>query len=152
MEVSRRKKKQPQRESLSVEVYFGWLFGTMTMSMSGQCWAVLGLCWDHVGSFDWLFGFHAGFWGEKTNPNRKACPLRFILGDFVGLCQWPMLGCFGSILSPSWVIWGAERSFQKLLRSFHASIQIAEHMAYGIWHVVLKPPCRLASFRNDILY
>ena len=42
-------KNQPQRESLSVvEVYFGWLFG----AMSGQCWAVLGLCWvHHVGSF-----------------------------------------------------------------------------------------------------
>ena len=45
-------KNNPQRESLCVEGYFGSLFETM----SGQCWAVLGLCWAHVGSFDGLFG------------------------------------------------------------------------------------------------
>ena len=38
---------QSQRASLSVEVHFGWLFGTML----SQCWAVLGLCWAYVGSF-----------------------------------------------------------------------------------------------------
>ena len=30
-------------------------------------------------------GFHGGV--KKINPNGKACPLGFILGDFLGLCR-----------------------------------------------------------------
>ena len=31
--------------------------------MSGQCWAVLGLCWAHVGSFAGLYG--ASYLGKQ---------------------------------------------------------------------------------------
>jgi len=46
MEVSGMKNLTPT-ENFSVEVNFG---GTWR-AMSDQCWAVLGLCWVHVGSF-----------------------------------------------------------------------------------------------------
>ena len=113
--------------------------------MSGQCWAVLGLCWA-------LYGGSWTFQGEKINPNGKACPLRFILGDLLGLCR-PMLGRFGSLLGSCWVIWWAERSLQELLHgsllghygSFHASIQIAEHMVLDP-HSIWNPHAREISF------
>ena len=84
-------KKQPPTQSFCVEGYFGRLFGTP--------WANVGPFWVYVGP---MLGFHGGLWREKTNPNGKACPLGFILGDFLGLCRanvgpfWvyvgPMLG------------------------------------------------------------
>ena len=36
---------------------------------------------------------------EKTNPNGKACPLRCILGDFLGLCR--------ANVGPFWVYVGS---------------------------------------------
>ena len=63
-----------------------------------------------------FMGFHGGFWREKTTPNGKACPLRVIFGvGYVG----PMLGCFGSMLGPCWVIWW-------LFFGFHGSFRREE--------------------------
>ena len=45
-----------------------------------------------------FMGFHGGFWREKITSNGTACPLRVILGDFLGLCRanvgpcWAVLG------------------------------------------------------------
>ena len=40
--------------------------------MSGQCWAVLGLCWAHVGSLDGLLGVPWRFLeGKKSTPTGK---------------------------------------------------------------------------------
>ena len=97
MEVSRGKKKPPTKK-LSVEGYFGWLFATM----SGQCWAVLGLCWAHVGSSDGLYGLPWRF----LDPQQESLSVEVHFGwlfDYVG----PMLGRFGSMLGPCWVIWWA---------------------------------------------
>ena len=73
--------------------------------MLGNCEAWLGQCWARgvyvgpyvepvaayvgpmVGHLVGFVGFHGGFWREKITPNGKACPLRVILGHFLGLCQ-----------------------------------------------------------------
>ena len=69
----------------------------------------MGLCRTNVGPF-WVYVGHMlghlmGLWGsmevsggEKTNPNGKACPLRFILGGFLGLCR--------ANVGPFWVFVG----------------------------------------------
>ena len=59
-----------------------------------------------------FIGFHGSFWKEKTNPNGQACPLRFILGDFLGLCRanagpvWIYVGAhvgsFGGLYGVPW--------------------------------------------------
>ena len=76
-------KNNPQRESLCVEGYFGSLVETM----SGQCWAVLGLCWAHVGSFDGLFGVPWSFLRAEKNL-REACPVEGFLGLFSAPITW----------------------------------------------------------------
>ena len=63
--------------------------------MSDQCWAVLGLCWAQVGSFDGLLGFHGGFWREKNQPQRESLPVEvhfgWLLRTMSGQC-WAVLG------------------------------------------------------------
>ena len=55
-------------------------------------------------------GFHGGLWREKANPNGKACPLRVILGDFLGLCRanvgpfWVYVGSMLGHLVGFWVL------------------------------------------------
>ena len=45
--------------------FVGIFLGFKFEDTLGQCWAVLALCWAHVGSFDGFFGFHGGFRREK---------------------------------------------------------------------------------------
>ena len=72
-------KNNPERESLSVEGYSGSLFGTM----SGQCWAVLGLCWAHVGSFGRLYGpWRSLGWGGKPSTENFSVE-GFLGGNFL---------------------------------------------------------------------
>ena len=79
-----------------------------------------------------------------------------------GQC-WAMLGRFGSMLGPCWVIWWPERSFQKLLHgslfghygNFHASIQIAEHMVlepHSIWNPHSRDAFSLLTCLQSIFF
>ena len=76
MEVSGGKKYNHQQKVCPLRVFFGWLLKTM----SGQCWAVLGLCWAHVGSLDGLLGFHGGFWREKNNSQHQSLSVEGYFG------------------------------------------------------------------------
>ena len=102
-------------------------------SMLGRCWVVWWALWASME----VSG------GKNQPPTGKLVRWGWFWVTFWDYV-WPMLGRFGSMLGPCWVIWWPERSFQKLLhgsllghyRSFHASIQIAEHM-------VSEPPFAL---------
>ena len=82
--------------------FVGIFLGFKFEDTLGQCWAVLALCWAHVGSFDGFLGSMEVSGGKKITPNTKACRLRVILGNFLGLYRanvgpfWvqvgPMLG------------------------------------------------------------
>ena len=114
---------------------------------------LLGLCWAHVGSSDGLYRLPWRFLEGKNQPQRESLSVEvhfgWLFGTMSGQC-WAMLGRFGSMLGPCWVIWWLERSFQKLLHeslfghygNFHASIQIAEHM-------VLEPPVDLEPHSRE---
>ena len=53
--------------------------------MSGQCWAVLGLCWAQVGSFDGLYGLPWKFLEGNNQPQRESLSVEVHVGSFGGL-------------------------------------------------------------------
>ena len=46
-------------------------------------------------------GFNGGLWREKTTPNGKACLLRVILGESLGICR-TNVGPFWIHVGPMW--------------------------------------------------
>ena len=94
-----------QRDSLSVEGYFGWLFGTM----SGQCWAMLGRFGSMLGPC-WVI------WCSERSFQKLLHGVDFGLQGYVrpmlGQC-WAMWAHVG--LQPQWsnsliapLFWGIE--------------------------------------------
>ena len=81
--------------------------------MSGQCWAVLGLCWADGGSFGGLYRLPWRFLEGKNNPNGKACALRVILGHLLRLCR--------ANVEPFWVYVGPTLGHLMGFLGFHGA-------------------------------
>ena len=62
-------------------------FGVLVRGYIEPFWAVLGLCWAHVGSFGGLFGVPWKFLEGTTISQTKTFRLGFILGALEGLCR-----------------------------------------------------------------
>ena len=73
-------------------------------------WVYVGPRLGHLMGF---MGFHGGFWREKITSNGTACPLRVILGDFLGLCR--------ANVGPFWVYVGPRLGHLMGCMGFHGS-------------------------------
>ena len=134
-------------------------------AMLGQCWANRCLCWAYVepfaayvgpmvGHLVGFMGFHCNFWNQKISQTKT-----FRLGYFLGpekiptkkrslgfswgsnsRIHWAILGRFGSMLGPCWVIWWA----------FWGSMQVSggekqpptqSFLCWGLFWATFLGPC-----------
>ena len=101
--------KKPNGTACPLRVILGDFLGLCRANV-GPFWVYVGPMLGHLVGF---MGFHGGFWKEKITPNRTACPLRVILGDFLGLCR--------ANVGPFWVYVGPMLGHWMGFMGFHGS-------------------------------
>ena len=103
-------------------------FWVLVRGYIGPFWAVLGLCWAHIGSFGGLFGVPRKFLEGKNNPQHKA----FCVEGYFGRLFGTMLGQCWAVLGLCWAHIGSFGGLFGVPRKFLEGKNNPQHKAFCV--------------------